>query len=110
MNKLQELQNDIHQWADKTFGKERETISAAYHLKKEINELIESLESDRLDTDTPEEFADCFILILNTASKYGMTTHDLIRKSKWKMSKNKLRQWGKPDENGVVEHIRTEAS
>lgn len=54
------------------------------------------------------EFADCFILLLNTASKCGFTMQELTDCAIEKMEINKNRKWGKPDKDGIVEHIRKE--
>lgn len=115
MREVQKLMDDIHQWADKTFGPERTVEAPLHHLKKEAQEVIDeiyegkwtsALEDTASRDKIKEEFADCFILILNAASKYGMDFYDLMTEAETKMEKNKLRKWGKPDENGVVEHIR----
>jgi hypothetical protein len=41
---VQELQNEIKKWSDETFGEYRTGKPIAYHLKKEIDELINSLD------------------------------------------------------------------
>lgn len=105
MKKIQKLQDLIHSWADKTFGKDREPTAPLYHLKREVNELIEAIESED-EGKVREEFADCFILILNAASKYGLNVKNLYLDSLTKMDLNKIRRWGKPDKHGVVEHLR----
>jgi NTP pyrophosphatase (non-canonical NTP hydrolase) len=120
MNELQILMNDISEWSDSTFGDVQRNPAIVYHLKKEVDELIESLHKSnslRLDnsigvdefnrqTDKVEmEFADCFMLLLDSARHFGLTAEQLIELTKEKLSINKARKWGKPDANGVVEHI-----
>jgi NTP pyrophosphatase (non-canonical NTP hydrolase) len=65
------------------------------HLKKEVDELAESHD--------PEEAADCLILLLHHAHKCG---YDLMIEAFKKFEINRQRRWGRPDEDGVVEHIR----
>jgi NTP pyrophosphatase (non-canonical NTP hydrolase) len=105
MKKIQKLQDLIHEWADKTFGKDREPTAPLYHLKREVNELIEAIESED-EGKVHEEFSDCFILILNAASKYGLNVKTLYLNSLTKMDVNKIRRWGTPDKHGVVEHLK----
>ncbi len=104
-NEVQAFMDDVHQWADVTFGKDRTAIAPLHHLKKEVDEAIEAMNSQVL-FDIREELADCFILILNATSKYGLEFNTLFSDAKEKMVKNKTRKWGKPDENGVCLHIK----
>ncbi len=96
---FQPLQDSITEWADSIFGKDRKPEYILQHLKKEIEELIK--EPSRL-----EEYADVGILWLNSAAKAGHNVDDLYFSMVGKMMVNKSRKWGKPDENGVVEHLR----
>ena len=102
--KLQKLMDDIAEWSDKTFGDGKRTISIAYHLKKEIDELIEDLECNNTK-ETIDEFSDCFMLLFDCASHYGLKAHDIWLFCQRKLEINKSRKWGRPDKNGVVEHI-----
>lgn len=108
---LQAFMDDVHEWADNTFGKERTALAPLYHLKKEVDEAILAIQNEDHLIDfqkirnTKKELADCFILILNATSKYGLTFNDLFETAKDKMKINKSRKWGEPDNNGVVEHI-----
>lgn len=52
------------------------------------------------------EFADVFMLLLDAARKRGFMAEDLIQVTRLKLEVNRRREWGKPDKNGVVEHIR----
>jgi NTP pyrophosphatase (non-canonical NTP hydrolase) len=49
-----------------------------------------------------EELADVYILLCAVA---GLTEIDLNLYVRDKMGVNKNRKWGKPDNDGVVEHI-----
>lgn len=124
MEKIQKLQDEIKAWSDETFGKYRTSLSIAHHLKKEVAELIEALEKYYRGTysntdggmeelekkiyNVKMEFADCFILLLDAASHFPITTDMLFEASEEKLEIVKAREWAKPDENGVIEHIRLE--
>ena len=53
------------------------------------------------------EFADCFILLFGAAAADGMSYTDICSCIEEKMKINYKREWGEPDENGVVNHIKT---
>lgn len=118
-NELQKLMDDISEWSDNTFGLDQRNPAIAYHLKKEIDELIwaikahqngnkpsVSVKGDMLVERVFLEYADCFMLLLDSATHLGLSANDLIAYSRIKLEINKARKWGVPDENGVVEHIK----
>lgn len=55
------------------------------------------------------EFADCFFLLFGAAAADGMSYDDVCAAIQEKFEINLKRQWGKPDANGVVKHIKAEA-
>jgi hypothetical protein len=59
-----------------------------------------------LATERRLEFADCFLLLFGCAAADGMTFADICQAIDDKMVINRKRNWGKPDENGVVNHIK----
>lgn len=93
---------DIVEWQQQTFPGAT-SLSKVEHLKEEVNELAESIESN--DTKRALEFADCILLIYGAAAADGMTYHNIMEAIDFKMSINRNRKWGKPDEKGVVKHI-----
>jgi len=94
------LQAEMGTWCDQTFPNATpETIQR--HLKKEVQELWDAPKAER-----PEEIADCIMLLLHLAHKDGISARDALRD---KFEVCKKRKWGKPDEHGVVEHIREES-
>jgi len=105
MKELQDLMDWNLEWSKRTFGITTPQ-APAYHLKKEVGELIESLEANVSWNEIVAEYADCLILICNSASKFGLTAEDLMNAANKKMAINEKRKWGKPDENGVFEHIK----
>lgn len=106
----------ISKWQDKTFGKTT-ALSKMAHLEDEVQELKKELifheESKKLQK-YPEqnkifrerEFADCFMLLFGAAASDGMTHDDIVRCIEEKMEINYKRKWGKPQANGVVNHIK----
>ncbi len=92
------LQLKIDDWQEKTFP-HATALSKMSHLTKEIIELNKSLiNRDGIGS----ELADCQHLLFGIASKCGLNLEEETRK---KFEINKQRRWGKPDKNGVVEHI-----
>lgn len=105
MNKKQF--NEITEWQDATFPKST-TLSRISHLKQEVNELFDAIALDMpTEQEKESEFADCFILLFGAAKKHGLDYENICRVIDDKMKVNYSREWGKPDENGVVNHVKT---
>ena len=64
-----------------------------------------SKQARELQHNVIEEMADCFIILMEAYALYPITMPAVIKAVKAKMEINKKRKWGKPDENGVIEHI-----
>jgi hypothetical protein len=99
--RIQQLQDEIARWSDATFGDERPPTRPLHHLAMEVQELIAEPHDD-------EEYADCLILLLDAYRMAGGNTKQLLDTAFQKLEINKQRDWGTPDENGVVEHIRNQ--
>lgn len=92
---LDDLIDDIQDWQLKTFP--QSTLESKFaHLEREIAELGKDLTS-------ASEIADCLFLLIGLARTQG---YDIQRILSDKFKINKSRQWGSPDADGVVEHIR----
>jgi hypothetical protein len=65
------------------------------HIKREVEELEEAYGQ--------EEAADVYILLCALAWRCGYSLHHIAL---LKMERNHQRKWGKPDKDGVVEHVR----
>lgn len=76
-------------------------LSAAHHLRDEADKLISALEQDNL-SDVAAEIADVFILLAVVASRSRI---DILHVAAEKMDINEQREWGMPDERGVVHHV-----
>jgi len=100
----QELFDEITQWQKETFGVQFTPLSKIAHLAEEIQELVADLQEN--SPYTRLEYADCFILLFGSAAANGMTYEDICNAINEKMIINKARKWGKPNEQGVVNHIK----
>lgn len=104
MNKL--LLDRVVNWQDKTFGKATPK-SKLIHLREEVEELLDELKRNSSNSNEIEdEYADCFLLLYGSAVKFGMDYDRINLVISRKMDKNEKREWGTPDENGVVRHIK----
>jgi len=93
----------VTEWQRDTFGKAT-ALSKLYHLKEEVEELISDIENGR---DAKWfEFADCFILLFGAAASDGMSYENCCDCIEDKFDILKSREWGEPDENGVVKHVK----
>lgn len=86
-------------FSNKTFGDEfeRGPEGPINHLKKEVDELLEC----PLDR---HEYADCFLLLVDAYRRAGGNIYDLLKAVEEKIKINKSREWGEPDEYGVINH------
>ena len=121
---LQDLMDDVADWSDSQFGKGNRTVSMLHHLKKEVPELIEAVQAiqdiNKLEDNQPVdfmecseiakemfyEFADVFMLIIDSARSMNLNAKALIEFTQQKLEINKKRNWGDADENGVVGHTK----
>lgn len=92
---LESLFEEVRQWQRKTFPTAT-AKSVAKHLSKEAEELL-------ADPTELSELADVFILAIGVADQLGADIFDVIE---CKLEINKEREWGEPDEHGVIEHVR----
>jgi hypothetical protein len=93
----------IIKWQKETFPT-ADALSKVYHLKEEVIELLIDVAFD--GSEKRLEFADCFMLLFGAAAASGMTYQDICEAIDEKLAINRKRQWGKPDEYGVVKHIK----
>ena len=96
---MNEIQKNLGKWADSVFGKKRSPIGALYHLQEEAFEAM----------DEPYdimEYADCMMLIIDATRNAGFTADELMEAVNKKLRINQRRKWGRPDKNGVINHIK----
>lgn len=99
----EQLFNEITLWQKETFGSAT-TLSKINHLEEEVMEL--KMDVSLNNPNKRIEFADCFILLFGAAAFDGMSYQDIQDAVREKFEINKKRKWGKPDQNGVVNHIK----
>jgi len=90
---LKDIQAEVGSWAEKQFDQSTNS-SICEHLRREVKELKSTFK--------PSEAADCFLILLHFAHK---NKFDILSEALKKHTVNKNRNWGEPDEDGVVEHI-----
>jgi hypothetical protein len=112
MDKLK-FQNTITKWQEETF-KAASKHSIKAHLAEEMIELCgielvtKALEKHKESGKTNEEndneeASDIGLLLMHLSHK---SNFNLLEEISIKFEKNKKRKWGKPDENGVVNHVK----
>lgn len=116
LKNFQKLMDAQRQWSDNTFDSGNfsamRSIAISHHLQKESRELTEATVNCLRDPTEEnfcrltEEIADCQLLLLDIAAHMGFGVDIIISACRSKHEINKSRKWGKPDANGVVEHIR----
>ena len=94
----------IKKWQNETFP-DGNALAQAHHLKEEVEELIEAIESENIEH-TFKELADCQILVAGISANLGLNHEAHDENVNQKMAINILRVWGKPDKNGVINHVK----
>lgn len=105
---LQNLMTEISTWSSQQFPTlvgTRGIIAKLAHLKEEATELQQAVDNDD-KKGIVDEIADCFMLLLDVANDLKISENDIIRFSHAKLVVNKDRKWGKPDNNGLIHHIK----
>lgn len=100
-NPLDAVLYDVVEWARLAFGRARTPQrhrAKAIHLLKEAQELAE-------DPSDAEEMADVLMILAHLAADQGVNLAVAVRE---KLAVCRQRQWGPPDADGVVEHVRKE--
>lgn len=83
------------QWSVSQFPAENQA-ACLEHLRREVDELI-------ADPTSAEEMADVFMLLVRAAHNAGVQLGAAVL---CKVLINAGRDWGVPDEKGVIEHVR----
>jgi NTP pyrophosphatase (non-canonical NTP hydrolase) len=98
---LAELQKDVSQWAERTFGPVGSNASVAARANKEMSELLMTLATNDTNPKAAEEAADVLLVLLRLADRMGF---DIVREAEKKMVVNHGRKW-KLDGNGHGYHV-----
>lgn len=101
MDRFERLAADHAAWSQEQFGSDsyRDWRGPLAHLRKELSE-IENQPHDRF------EWADAFLLLLDSARRAGINATGLLIAGEDKLGINKSREWGDPNDDGSVEHVR----
>lgn len=100
---LQEFTNNNRKWTDDVFP-EQGIIPTLLHLRREVNELIEAIETGQTEEYIMYEFADVYLILLNAISKKGCRLCDVHDYAVRKMNVNRSRDWQRlPD--GSYHHL-----
>lgn len=94
MADIKALQAEIKEWADQHFPDRTAWQACTKLVMEEIPELVK-------DMNSPEEYADCVILILDIASLKGI---DVAAAVSAKMEINRKRTWHINDITGLLNH------
>ena len=90
-------------WQKETFA-QATPLSKIEHLLQEIQELKEDIINN--NPNRRLEYADCFFLLFGCAAADGMNYDSIVSAIDEKFEINRNRKWGKPDANGVVNHLK----
>ena len=103
---LDQLKYKAAQVSDDMFGKGRPAIGPVLKLKDEVDELLECFENDE---DPSEEFADCFLILLDAYRKHfgdDVDLQKLIDDSSDKLDVVMNRIYKETDVPGVFQHVK----
>ena len=95
-----DFQEEVGHWGSTTFPKTSNKI-ITLHIQREVDELFNAAALGDRDN-LSEECADIYLMLLHLAHR---NRFDLWATAKKKLSVCQFRSWGKPDAQGVVEHI-----
>jgi len=116
-NNLQILIDNISKWSNNTFGINQKNPAIIFKLKDEVLELIESFiiynsnfkknsnEKQISFLNVLNEFSDCFILLFDSASRFGLSANTIIEIVRKKLEINKKRKWFSSGSIGKFQHI-----
>lgn len=95
------IQTEIVEWADATIGKDRTYNNAIQKLvMEELPELL-------LDPESPTEWADVAIIVLDLAH---LAKVDIAKAIRTKLDINRKRVWSKNEKTGLMHHVTPKVS
>lgn len=103
---LEQLKYKAAQVSDDMFGRGRPAIGPVKKLKDEVDELLECFEEDK---DPSEEFADCFLILIDAYRKHfgdDVDLQKLIDDSSDKLDVVMNRIYKETDVEGVFQHVK----
>lgn len=103
---LNELKYKAASFSDKHFGESRTAILPLKKLREELVELEEALAKKE---EPLGEYADCFLILIDSFRKYygnDVDMQTLINACSMKLDVNAEREWKFNEEDGVFRHIK----
>lgn len=102
-----QLWHDLSVWSQATFGSDvdRGPVGPLRHLSKEANEAVSAWQGGESRVRIEEEFADCFLLLLDASRRAGITPMTLVKAAAAKQAVNRSRSWPAPAPDETVEHV-----
>jgi len=99
VGRLTDFISDQSKWSQETFGSDevRGPIGPLKHLEQEAKEAQEA-------PNDIEEYADCFLLLLDATRRAGFTFRELLKASEEKLEVCKSRKWGAPEDTNEPWH------
>ncbi len=93
-------------FSEQTFGPGTREVGVCNHIRKELEEIRESLEADKV-----HEWVDVILLSLDGAWRSGASPLEIAQALRAKLDRNKRRTW--PDwrqhsEDQPIEHVKTD--
>lgn len=105
--------NNMQDWMDwvKVHFTESTSISSIKHLKTEIQELLDEIDSDDPSPLQDEgipllEYADCILCLLSSASLAGFNSEQITKALQNKASNNMYRRSWKSNGDGTYSHVK----
>jgi hypothetical protein len=97
-SKYTRVQEEVGAWQDVTF------IHGSVGSK--LHHMVDEIEEARKAPGDLLEWADIMMLFMGASRLAGFTMDEILTGVKAKLIINKKREWGEPDERGVVKHKR----
>ena len=101
---IQKFMEQNRKWTDETFPGQS-VISTLDHCRSEVTEVKNAIDNGESSKEILFEFADVYLLLLNSLSKQGYTFEQLHNAAEEKMIINRSRKWAINGE-GFPAHIK----
>lgn len=99
---LDSLRNQVHDWHRRAFP-DAAALPCALHLLEEAQELVDAIRDGEGTERVAEEAADVLMLLFGLERVGGF---HLVHAGFHKLTRNRRRTYGPPDENGVRRHVK----
>lgn len=103
LDEIQKFMDKNREWTDKTFPGQS-VINVLDHLRAEATEIQEAITNNEHPENILFEYADVYLLLLNSISKQGLALRDVHNAAIKKMDINRSRKWVINSE-GYSQHV-----